>query len=212
MGCALDGVPVQADGAASARDFRPRRFINGSARSTRLCLTYRWFTDTQCDGAPPPRGHGALAEFTELDQPDVDNLPRDDPARIRRNTAFEAFLLHARLLDEFLGMKPPSDSDDFWAGDIIGEDWKAASPLGTLPKIAGLTVRTRINKQLTHLTTKRLGHQKFPIRAMAQAITDGMIDFVRHAITSGLGAEVHQINEWLYANWSTREPPIQAGS
>jgi hypothetical protein len=40
----------------SAHDVQPGRFINGSARSTRLCLTYRWFADTQRDGAPPPRG------------------------------------------------------------------------------------------------------------------------------------------------------------
>src|ERR1700678_1342599 len=90
--------------------------------------------------------YGALAEFTERDRRDILELPRDHPERIRRNMAFEGFLLHARLLDDFLGRKPDKGSDVFWAGNII--DWAGASPLETLPDIAGMSVRKRINKQL----------------------------------------------------------------
>ncbi|KKC05022.1 hypothetical protein [Mycobacterium nebraskense] len=154
--------------------------------------------------------YGALAEFTERDRPDILNLPRDHPERIRRNTAFEAFLLHARLLDDFLGSKPAEGSDDFWAGHLI-ETWTAARPLATLPDIDGLSVRVRINKQLAHLTTKRLTHKKFPIRAMAQAITNSLIEFVNQAYPV-LGENIWQINVWLYSTWTTTEPPIQSGS
>jgi hypothetical protein len=71
--------------------------------------------------------YGALAEFTERDHPDILKLPRDHPERIRRNTAFEGFLLHARLLDDFLGTEPREGSDDFWAGHIIA-NWVAPIP------------------------------------------------------------------------------------
>lgn len=57
---------------------------------------------------------GALAEFSALDRVGVLDRNRDDPERIRRTAFFECFLLHARILDEFLGMKPRRD--DFAAG------------------------------------------------------------------------------------------------
>lgn len=152
--------------------------------------------------------YGALAEFTERDRPDILELPRDHPERIRRNMAFEGFLLHARLLDDFLGPKPDMD-DDFWAGNII--DWTGASPLGTLPDIAGMSVRKRINKQLAHLTTARIGHQEVPIRPIHDAITGGLQNFVEQAFEV-VGEDIWQINEWLYATWTTTQPPIQSGS
>jgi hypothetical protein len=154
---------------------------------------------------------GALAEFTALDEPGVLELDRADPVRIRRTAFFEIVLLHARLLDDFLGTKP-TKPDDFWAKHFI-DDWEATSPLNglPLPSPGGLTVRECINKQLAHLTTARLSQQDFPIRDLADAIIGGMRDFVGRAVRPG-DPDLWQLNEWLYATWSTRRPPIQSGS
>ena len=44
-------------------------------------------------------------------------------------------------------MNPPIDSDGF--DSDIRRKVEGRSPIGTLPKIAGLTVRTRIDDELT---------------------------------------------------------------
>jgi hypothetical protein len=154
---------------------------------------------------------GALAEFTALDEPGVLDLDRADPVRIRRTAFFEIVLLHARLLDDFLGMEPKC-ADDFWAGHFI-DDWEVTSPIDGLPAPlpGGLSVRKCINKQLAHLTTARLSQQDFPIRDMADAIIAGLRDFVARAVPLG-DRDLWQLNEWLYATWSTRRPPIRSGS
>jgi hypothetical protein len=91
---------------------------------------------------------GALAEFTAVDGRGVLDLDPADPVRIRRTAFFEIVLLHARLLDDFLGTEP-TKRDDFWARHFI-DDWEATSPLDGLPPPSpgGLTVRQCINKQL----------------------------------------------------------------
>lgn len=153
---------------------------------------------------------GALAEFTALDEPGVLDLDRADPVRIRRTAFFETVLLHVRLLDDFLGTEPQR-RDDFWAGHFI-DDWETSSPLSGLPPPTpgGLSVRECINKQLAHLTTARLSQQDFPIRDMADAIIGGLRDFVGQAVLSD--HDLWQLNQWLYATWSTRRPPIRSGS
>ena len=84
---------------------------------------------------------GALAEFTAVDGRGVLDLDRADTVRIRRTAFFEIVLLHARLLDDFLGTEP-TKPDDFWARHFI-DDWEATSPLDGLPPPSpgGLTVR-----------------------------------------------------------------------
>jgi hypothetical protein len=93
---------------------------------------------------------GSLAEFSSLNEKDAAVLKRDrdDPRRIRRTAFFECFLLHARILDEFLGCKPRKD--DFAAGAFT-DGWTRRSPLGGVDPVdpSGLPVRDLINKQLT---------------------------------------------------------------
>jgi hypothetical protein len=72
-------------------------------------------------------------------------------------------------------------------------------------------VRDCINKQLTHMTTARLSLKDFPIRAMAEAIIAGMRNFVEHQAILG-DPDLPRLHGWLYATWSTRQPPIEAGS
>ena len=151
----------------------------------------------------------ALVEFTELDQPDVLQLDRDDPVRIRRTAFFEVVLLHARLLDEFLGTEP-THPDDFWAGSFT-TNWTKASPLDTVAPVSpgGPSVRESINKQLAHMTTARLSQEEFPIRSIANAVIGGLHHFVGHPDLIG-DRGLDQLRMW--ATWSTRQPPIQAGS
>jgi hypothetical protein len=159
---------------------------------------------------------GALAEFTERDVPDVRKLKRDDPVRIRRTAFLEVVLLHARLLDEFLGTRPkPTHPDDFWAGNFISgtPGWNPIRPLdGVAPSSpTGLSVRDSINKQLAHMTTERLQQADFRLRDLADEILRGMRDFVHHPAILG-DPDFERINVWLYATWSSRQPPVVAGS
>lgn len=88
---------------------------------------------------------GAVAQFTGVLQ-----MRRDDPARIKRTAFFEVVLLHARLLDEFLGTEP-THPDDLWTGSFT-TNWTKASPLDTVAPVSpgGRSVRTSINNQLAH--------------------------------------------------------------
>lgn len=154
---------------------------------------------------------GALAEFTELDVPDVLKLKRDDPVRIRRTAFFEVALLHARVLDEFLLSKPTRD--DWCAGHVV-EGWKPEDgPLDRVPSLStsNLSVRESINKQLAHMTTERLQQSDFRLRDVAEEIIRGMREFVERTDILG-DPDFERLHAWLYATWSTRRPPVESGS
>jgi hypothetical protein len=143
------------------------------------------------------------------------NLKRDDPVLIRRTAFFEVVLLHARILDEFLfrtKTKKPR-ADDFWAGDFISGWNPVDGPLDRVQPISpsGLTVRESINKQLFHMTKARLQQSDFRLRDLADEILGGMRNFVAHPAILG-DPDFDCINEWLYATWSSRQPPVVAGS
>jgi hypothetical protein len=126
---------------------------------------------------------GAAEELDERDRDDVMRLEIDDPRRMARTAFLEVFLFHARALDEFLGKKR-GRSDDLWAGDYV-ETWAERSvvpmyrdddhSVGPLHS----AVRTRINKQLAHVTTKRMDKENFPLASIARDIHLALGEFVR---------------------------------
>ena len=155
---------------------------------------------------------GSLAEFSVLDEKDSGVLDRgcDEPERIRRTAFFECFLLHARILDEFLGGEPVKD--DF-AAEAFTDGWTRRSPLGEVDPITlgGLTVRELLNKQLAHLTTSRVNQQNLPVAAIASAVLDVLQKFLgRPDICTD--PDFEQLTDWACATWSTTQPPISAGS
>ncbi|RFZ48247.1 hypothetical protein MSS2_04763 [Mycobacterium marinum] len=154
---------------------------------------------------------GSLAEFSALDDPCALSRNRDDPERIRRTAFFECFLLHARVLDEFLGQLPRKD-DDFTAGAFT-DSWTRRSPIGEVDPITpgGLSVRDRINKQLTHLTTSRVDQQQLPIAAIAAAVLKVFREFLNHPDIC-TDPDFFQLLNWAYATWGTTKPPISSGS
>jgi len=127
---------------------------------------------------------GAAAELDERDRDRVMELEIDDPKRMARTAFLEVFLLHARALDEFLGYKRGSTDDDLWAGDYTGKTaWVERSTVPTYPGDPSIgplhsAVRTRINKQLAHVTTKRMDKENFPLAGIATDIHMTLRDFI----------------------------------
>ncbi|GAB7141754.1 hypothetical protein LRC484719_03390 [Mycobacterium riyadhense] len=115
---------------------------------------------------------GALAEQTLMRRkhPGMHaRYDRADPIRIACMVNFEAVLLHARILNDFLTVEPRYP-DDAWAGDFI-VNWQPPNP-SPLKRIRPL-LREQINKQLAHFSLKRVGHKGFP---MDQIVNEVMRD------------------------------------
>ncbi|OBA70604.1 hypothetical protein A5641_12195 [Mycobacterium sp. 1554424.7] len=114
---------------------------------------------------------------------DLMSLDRADPARVATMAFFEAALMHARVLNDFLTV-PPSERnrDDVWAGDYV-TNWRPPNP-GPLervpPVISGQPVRDSINKQLAHFSLLRLQQTKFYVGLVADEVTRDMKDFAEN--------------------------------
>lgn len=127
---------------------------------------------------------GAAAELDKRDTGRVMELEIDHPERMARTAFLEVFLIHARALDEFLSNNP-GRPDDLWAGDYLGTAWAERSIVPVYeegysggPLHSG--VRQRINKQLAHVTTKRMDKEKFPLAAIAADIRMTLSDFAEN--------------------------------
>ncbi|KQH78060.1 hypothetical protein AO501_20100 [Mycobacterium gordonae] len=123
---------------------------------------------------------GALAEQDKrrAETPHIRDLDRDDPIRIACMAFFEAALIHARVLDDFLTLPPPNsgrNADDIWAGDYV-PNWQPPnpSPLDRAnPVVPGQKVRDSINKQLAHFSVLRLQQTAFYVgRITAEVLHD----------------------------------------
>ncbi|PVY32288.1 hypothetical protein C7458_10231 [Williamsia muralis] len=89
--------------------------------------------------------------------PNTGSLPYADPRRVHRNALFESFLVHARLLDEFLNKTPESGvDDDVWASHYVA-GWVGRSPLHEIRfDDWAYSTRQAVNKNLMHLSSVRL--------------------------------------------------------
>src|ERR1700693_5041840 len=127
-------------------------------------------------------GSAAELDNGERERDDIRDLAVDNPERIARTAFLEVFLLHARALDEFLGPRRSRD-DDLWATDYVTswpDRWAArwgARDSGPLDK----PDRDRINKQLAHVTTKRIDKEEFPLASIAVDIRTGLSLFAHDA-------------------------------
>lgn len=129
--------------------------------------------------------------------PNFEKLDRADPKRVGCIAYFETTLLHARVLDEFLTVKPRGKfEDNVWAGDYI-DTWKAPAP-GPLARSVsvkkGQDVRTTINKQLAHLSLYRLDQAPFYVDHIADEVVKDMRVFTSRAIVEHASlAGVHRL-------------------
>ena len=150
----------------------------------------------------------AGAEFDKRDSDEVMELAIDDPERTARTAFLEVFLLHARALDEFLSDRR-GRPDDLWAGDYVGDTaWAEGSTVAMYKEGRSggplfSADRTRINKLLAHVTTKRMDKDHFPLASIARDIRMALGEFVRHQTISDkpefdrLRALVHDDSRWM---------------
>jgi hypothetical protein len=119
------------------------------------------------------RGGRAEQNRRRAERPDLMRLDRSDPTRIACMAFFEAVLLHARVLSDFLTVAPADHVDDIWAGDYV-PNWQPPSP-SPLARVRGVTpsdrpLRDSINKQLAHFSLTRLQQHKFYIDHVADEV------------------------------------------
>jgi hypothetical protein len=104
---------------------------------------------------------------------------RADPRRIACMAFFEAALMHARVLNDFLAVRPNRYEDDVWAGDYI-ENWQAPNP-GPLARgqiaFHGRPVKGLINKQLAHFSLNRLNQSGFGMQEIVGEVVRDMRTF-----------------------------------
>lgn len=82
----------------------------------------------------------------------------------------ESFIAHARLMDEFLGGRgEPRKKDDVAAANFVLA-WESRGFLAEAD-------RTRMDKQLMHLTTKRTRRERWPIHAIARGLANTYLVF-----------------------------------
>ena len=84
-----------------------------------------------------------------------------------RNVFLESFLVHARVVDEFLRSTP--NRDDITAEHYL-PSWTGRSILTDVERLA-------IDKQVAHLTAARRDKIKFPVMAVARRLAVEFLDF-----------------------------------
>lgn len=116
--------------------------------------------------------------------PRLDTLALDDPQRVTCTMWFEGVLIHARVLHEFLTIGDRKRSDDVWAGDFLA-DWNAPNP-GPLNRAISaspdLDVKKTIDKQLAHMTIRRINKVGFVVSHIAAAVVEDMRLFTDQAV------------------------------
>jgi hypothetical protein len=128
------------------------------------------------------RGGLAEQDLRRKRYPDIRTRKYDraDPRRIACMAFFEAALMHARVLNDFLAVRPNRYTDDVWAGDYI-KDWQPPSPgplaRGQLTTYRGRPVKELINKQLAHLSLNRLEQGTFAMQRIVEEVLQDMHRF-----------------------------------
>lgn len=98
-----------------------------------------------------------------------------------RNVFLESFLIHARVVDEFLRSTPTRD-------DVTAEHylpgWRGRSILTDVERIA-------IDKQVAHLTAARRDKIKFPVTGIARRLAVEFLDFCEQL-------DAHDASTWAW--------------
>jgi|GEM_PF-2059992 len=100
----------------------------------------------------------------------ADSLPggrREVRSVADRNVFLESFLLHARVVDEFLRSTPKRD-------DVAAFHYLSAWTGGPMLSAAE---RTAIDKQLAHLTASRRNKTPFSVTSIARRLAGGFVTF-----------------------------------
>lgn len=152
------------------------------------------------------RGANAEHKQRRRDRPDMMELDRADPTRIGCMAFFESALLHARVLNDFLTLPPEGHrEDDVWAGDYI-KNWKPPTPgplKRTVSVAKGRGVKEMINKQLAHLSLKRLHQTPFYVSEITRAVVEDMTRFANDT-NNVCYAELEGVRNLLTRNpWPT---------
>ena len=120
----------------------------------------------------------------------------DEPT-FERNAFLESFLLHARVLDEFLSSTGRRASDVVAAHYIPGEYPIPTAFIGN--------ERSAIDRQLAHLTTMRRMGKNFRVQRIALTLAAGYLDFARQLFARDDGTywviaeAAADVREWLDA-------------
>lgn len=96
------------------------------------------------------------------------------PGSVADNAMLESFLVHARLLDDFLTRKVPKPGSKF-EDDVVARHY--------IPKWTPRTVLTEadrdlVNKFVAHLTSGRMTKQPVPVLALRAKVVSGFQRFL----------------------------------
>ena len=138
---------------------------------------------------------------------DLEQWDRADPERVACMSFFEAALMHARLLNDFLTARPGKRfPDDVWAGDYI-TGWTAPDP-GPLQRAqcfgSNRAIKDAIDKQLAHLSIRRVrGQEDIDVAVIVDAIVQDMKTFAKDE-TNVCYEDLNGVRELLHREpWST---------
>lgn len=154
------------------------------------------------------RGSGAEHRRRRIERPDIEGLNRAAPERVSCMAFFEAALMHARVLNDFLTARPNTKRypEDVWAGDYI-TNWKAPNP-GPLKRSEAIgsnrAIKDAIDKQLAHLSIRRVrGQRRFDIDGIVDAFVHDMSVFAND-LDNRCYAELEGVRHLLNLNpWRT---------
>jgi hypothetical protein len=114
-----------------------------------------------------------------------------------QNPLLESFLIHTRILMDFLYPDDSPDEDDIIANDFF-DDWQAWNPMPSDESKEVMKARKwRINKQLAHLTYTRLGvsqkDKEWVVEYVTEEIFRTLEVFVRKAPDERLHAQFSEV-------------------
>jgi hypothetical protein len=103
------------------------------------------------------------------------NLLRRIPeGTVEHDAVLESFLLHARLLDDFLALDVPKRGSP-GADDVVARHYLPTWPLArVMPKLE----RDLANKMVAHLTTARADKRPVQVALVLAEVTTGLLGFV----------------------------------
>lgn len=109
-----------------------------------------------------------LGMFLDLAKSYFDDAATSDVAA--SNLRLEAFLIHARVLDDFFANRGTKPDDDLYASHFVAGYERSA------PGIDGED-RKRINKHVAHLSRSRLDGYVWPVSVIAKVVIAQIVEF-----------------------------------
>ena len=121
------------------------------------------------------------------------NEPESAGRKLLTNLLVQSFAIHCRnLVNFFYPTKPPQHDDVVAAYFFPGKRFPPSFPAKASPTLEG--ARTRADKQVSHLTTRRIAgtppEKRWPARELLSEFRDLLLEFVRQAAPDRLHAKI----------------------